>query len=272
MVRRLALLLMLLLPRVAVGAIAVSEPTADINSTANATSYAMAAFTPAANSFLVVMVCASATLAADTTMSGGSLTWTLRQQQGWDTTSSAYLYTAPVGGSPASTTITFSCASDAATGANMIAYEFTGRDPTTPIVQSAKNGGTSANPTITFASALNTNNGYAFAVCEFLNPPAGTPPTSWTEIADAGHGTPTAGAAGAYRAGGETGTTYTYTVASAVWASLGIEIAVEPPSVGQPTMRRWEQVPGMPSGRGRGGITRYRDELPCLGQGCEVEP
>lgn len=204
-------------------AIGASEPTAEINSTSNLTAYSLAAFTPSANATLVVFVFASGTVAAGT-MSGGSLTWTRATSQVYNSTSTAYVFWANTGGSPGSTTITFDCTGDAATGCVMAVVEFTGTDSSNPIRQVKKGSATSANPSVTFNHALLTGNGYAAGFGVPRNPPTATEPGSWTKIADTGYGTPNAGGAVAYRAGGETGTTYSFTSASAAWGMIAVEV------------------------------------------------
>lgn len=208
-------------------AIGVTEPVAEVASTSNATSYAMTAFTPSANSTLVVMVFASGTVGAGT-MTGGSLSWTRKTSILFNSTSTAYVFWANTGSSPASTTITFDCSADAATGAVMTAFQFTDSDVVTadPIKQVKTAATTAANPTITFDAAMGTLNGYAAGFSVPRSPPASTPPTSWTEIADTGYSTPTGGASAAYRAGGETGSTVTFTSASAAYGMIAVEVYV----------------------------------------------
>lgn len=187
-----ALLIALLLPLQAHAAIGASEPVAEVASTTNATSYAFGAFTPSANSTLVVFVFATGTVAAGT-MSGGSLTWTRATSQLYNSVDTAYVFWAQTGGSPGSTTITFDCTGDGATGAVMAVVEFTGTDATIPIRQVKKSATTAANPTVTFNNALLTGNGYAAGFGMPRNPPTSAAPGSWTEIADTGYGTPTSG-------------------------------------------------------------------------------
>lgn len=204
-------------------AIAISEPVAEYSNTSNATSYALGAFTPTANSFLVCMVFCTGTVAAGS-MSGGGLTWTRQQSILYNAVDTAYLFTAPVGSSPVSTTPTFSCTGDAGTGCVMMIFQFTGHNAANPIVQSDAEARTGANPVITLPGNMVTTNGYAAGFGMPRNPPTSTQPTNWSEIADTGYGSPTAGATGAYRAGGETGTTITFTSLSAAYGILAIEV------------------------------------------------
>jgi hypothetical protein len=209
------------------GAIGASEPTAEIASTSNASSYSFAAFTPSANATLVVLVFATGTTAT-ATMSGGSLSWTRETSILYNTTDTAYLFWANTGASPGSTTITFDCTGDNATGVTMSVTEFTGSDVTTPnpIRQFKTAATTAANPSTTFDTGMNTNNGYVSGFGMPRNPPTSTPPASWTEMMDTGYSTPTAGASSAYRAGGETAAAITFTSSSAAYGMISAEVYV----------------------------------------------
>jgi hypothetical protein len=205
--------------------IGISEPVAELASSTNTSSYAIGAFTPAAYSFLVVLVFADGTVAAAPTMTGGNLTWTRQQRIVYNTTDMACIFTAPVGASPVSTNPTFDCTGDNATGVVMMAFQVIGYDQVTPIVQSDSEARTAANPTDTW-NAMDTNNGYIAGFGKPLNPPVSTPPADWVETADIGHTVPVAGAASAYRVNGETGTTIIFTSASGAYGILAIEIHV----------------------------------------------
>jgi len=205
--------------------IQVSNPVANVASTANASSYSFNAFTPAANATLVMMAFASGTTAAGSVT--GGLTWTKDSSQLYKSTSTAYLFWANTGASPGSLTFAFDCTGDAATGCIAMIFQFTGSDVASgsPVAQSKTSATTAANPTITFLSNMNGNNAYCAGFGVPSNPPGATPPSiDWTEIADTGYNSPTSGAAGAYRANGETGTTITFTAASAAYGMLAIEI------------------------------------------------
>lgn len=206
--------------------IAINEPVAELVSTTDATSYAMTVFTPAANATLVVFVQATGTVAAGS-MTGGSLTWTKKDSQVYNTVDTQYVFWANTGPSPASTTITFNCTGDAATGCVMLAFQCTGTDlqAADPIRQVAKNtGAATGNPTVTFASALLPSNGYCYGIGSARTTPGITPPTNWTETADSGYGTPAAGGAGAYRATGESGTQIATIATSHTWGMMAVEV------------------------------------------------
>jgi hypothetical protein len=177
------------------------------------------------------------------TMTGGGFTWTRATSQLWNSTATIYLFWAKTGGAPGSTTITFDCTGDAATGCGMMAFQYTGADLVTPnpLKTALASAGSAADPTIT-VPAMETNNGYCAGFAIPRNPPVSAPPASWTEIADTGYATPATGGSGAYRAGGETGTTVTFTSASGNWGIVFAEVYVDgagplPPS-GPPSQPR----------------------------------
>jgi hypothetical protein len=221
------LLLLCLLAISCYGQIAVSEPVAEIAVTTNSTTYAFGAFTPASDAVLVMIAAVTGTAQATATVTGG-LTWTQKCAVTYNTTDRVYALWAKTGSSPGSLTFTFNVASDAGTGAVIAMYQFTGADVLTadPIKQCATNATTAANPVATFGTALNTSNGYAAAFGLPRNPPTSTAPGSWTETHDTGYGTPTSGGSGGYRAGGETGTTVTFTSASAAYGIAAVEVYV----------------------------------------------
>lgn len=205
-------------------ALSLTFPVSAINDTANDGPYTFGAFTPTADSLLVVMVWLSDDN-ADATISGGGLTWTNRELKSRGLNPGThYLWTAPVGGSPSSTTITISSPLGCS-GCFAVVAQFTGQHASSPIVQTKSGDGNSSNPSLTLSQAMNTNNTYLIGVEREANPAAVTQPTSWTEQLDVGHNNPATGYEAAYRAGGETGSTVTTTAASASWSMLFIEIA-----------------------------------------------
>lgn len=196
----------------------------------------MAAFTPDANAVLVVIVVASDTVAAGS-MTGGSLTWTKATSALFDGTGTVYLFWALTGASPGSTTITFDCTGDNASGCVLMAFSATGTDLTTPVRQSKARTATAANPNLTLDAAMLPTGGYIAGFGMSRNPPVSAPPASWTEIADTGYANNTTGASGAYRAEGETGTTIAFTSASAAFGIVAVELKTVPPlsaNVSQP--------------------------------------
>jgi hypothetical protein len=208
-------------------AIAVTVPTAAVAFTTNVTSYALGAFTPTGNAILVFIVTATGTVDPGTVTDTLGLKWIKIASQLYDAVDTIYAFYAITPAAPGSDTITFNCAGDAATGCVLQIFQFTGADLITPIVQSAKNAVTGANPVATFKQAMQTLNGYCAVFGNQTNPPGATIPTSWTQNASTGYITPTAGAQGAYRAGGETITTVTFTLASQAYGMIAVEVAVD---------------------------------------------
>jgi hypothetical protein len=110
-------------------------------------------------------------------------------------------------------------------------FQVTGYRTGSPVVQTAQREATETASVIAivFGSALGTNNAYIIAA-QHNNDNAlnSTPPAGWTETVDGGYGTPTTGVTAAYRATGETGTSYSFDVddftTQEVFA-VGIEIA-----------------------------------------------
>lgn len=207
-------------------AIAITEPVAENVVTTNATSYSLGAFTPTANSLLVIGASLSGTLAT-LVISGGGLVWnhiiTFIQ------TDIFTIAWAQVGGSPASTTIT-ATADTTATGGGVCAFQVTGHDITgiTPIKQATKKSSTGSqiNANILFDQAMDTNNGYIALWSGGLGGTSSTPPTGWTETVDAAYTVPARNFAAAFRATGETASTVTFTNATTNWTCVGLEVFV----------------------------------------------
>lgn len=208
-------------------AIGVTEPTPEIAVTTNSATYAFAAFTPAANATVVIIAALTGTATTTATVTGG-LTWTQKCAVTFNTTDRVYVMWANTGASPGSLTFTIDVTGDAATGAVMAMYQFTDSDQVTsdPLKQCATNAATAANPVATFGASMGTLNGYASAFGLPRSPPTSAPPASWTETHDVGYATPTSGGAGGFRAGGETGTTVTFTSASAAYGIAAVEVYV----------------------------------------------
>lgn len=227
------LTILFFLPLFVSAQISVSRPVAGSASTTNASSYAWgASFTPTANSFLVVFVYSTGSVTASPTMTGGSLTWTLQSSaiNAASSGNSIYCFTAPVGASPSSTTITFDCTGDASTGVLMSLAQFTGQSTSGTIAQVKINTSstTSTNANFSFNSSVSTNNGYFIGWVD-ASPSANvsTAPSNWTEADDIAISSPNANIATAYRSGGETTSgAFTFTNGSATWLSFGIEVNV----------------------------------------------
>lgn len=117
-------------------AISVSEPTAEVASTSNASTYALGSFTPTAGAFLVLWVFASGTTAAGSvTNTGTTLTWTKQGSVSIGALYTMYCFTAQVPASTSASVITFDCTGDAATGAILMIQSITGHNFTNPVKQ-----------------------------------------------------------------------------------------------------------------------------------------
>jgi hypothetical protein len=206
-----------------VAAPTITEPTPAIASTANATSYATASFTPSANSLLIVASRGAATGTDVNSVSGGSLTWT-EQKSFAVGTHRVMLHTAPVGGSPSAMTITVDYGTDAGTGCIIFVMQAASYDS---VRQTKGAGASSTDPTITFDSALLTGNSYCVAAFVNRNPAGYTKPNvNWTDLnTTTGHATPASGGHNSFREGGETTDTITFTGATGAWGMVGIEVA-----------------------------------------------
>lgn len=222
-------------------ALAISEPVAELIATTNASSYSLGAFTPSANAFLA-LICGAMGQTSGFSISGGGLNWfsLLSNPTALD---SSGIWCAQCPASPVSTTITMTC-NAASTGVIMMAFMVTGHDlGITPIRQFVANSGAAAtNPSVTFPLNLDTTNGYVAGWIGTLGGSnVSTPPTSWTEIADAGFTAPVRSGSAAFRVGGETGTTVTFTVASQNWGCYGIEFYLS----GNSTFKRHLSLSGV---------------------------
>jgi hypothetical protein len=135
------------------------------NGTTSAGTQTSASFTPTASSFLIAaghgcldLSSGNKALPASPVTGTGGLTWTARQT--YETTAAprynntgavdfrvnSGIWTADVGGSPASQTVTFDAATDATFAFYALALvDVTGHDTGTPHVQSAKNSSTENN-------------------------------------------------------------------------------------------------------------------------------
>lgn len=206
-------------------AIGVTEPTVEVASTSNAASYALGAFNPTANAFLVLLVFAAGTVAAAPTVTVSPLTWTLRASQLYNSVDTAYVFTARVpASSGGSAAITFDCTGDNATGAVVMCLQFTNVNPIDPIRQLATAAASSTDPTVTLGKAILAANASVAAFGINRAAPAATEPTNWTEFVDTGVSTPVQGAAAAYRADSGTLTTVAFTAATGAWGMIVLEL------------------------------------------------
>jgi hypothetical protein len=211
-------------------ALAVSEAVAELASNTDGPTFTTGSFTPTANSLLVAFSWATGTV-VNNGISGGGLTWTQRIANIGGAVGT--IYSAPVGGSPASMTVSFDCTGDNSTGGHIFVFQVTGHNGAAPVPQAAVTaaGLAAATPTVTFGSNLNTNNAYLVALFNSSNTAATNDPSGFTSIAPVGgtgFNSPATGAEVAYRIGGESGTTLTWGASPSAWRAFGIEIAVDP--------------------------------------------
>lgn len=189
-------------------------------STANGTAYVSGAITPPAGSLLVVIAHATGSVAADTTCTGsangitftrvGTLIHTLA-----GSVSAVFVADQFVPASPVSMTVTFSCTSNAATGAFVAVSSVAGMFKTG--AAAVKQLGLAADIassqpwTATFATAPDTNN----PIIGFIGHGGGaavTPPTGFTEQAEpTDQATPVSGFEYCSVDSGQTATSYTWT-------------------------------------------------------------
>lgn len=204
-------------------AIAITEPVAELIATTDASSYSLGAFTPTANSLLIVFASVPGT-ATSQVITGGSLTWNILIGR---PANCFFCFWAQVGASPVSTTIT-TTPNTSGTGIGICVFQVTGHDTTgvSPFRQTRYNGNTGINAKATFESAANTNNGCVGAWGGGLAAGSSTPPTGWTETSDGAFTVPTANFSSAFRNSGETGTTINFTSATTTWVCILVEIFV----------------------------------------------
>lgn len=197
---------------------ALSNSTA---STSNTNSYAGTAGAPANGDLLIAIVQASDTVSTRDGGAGaftmtGQWTWTLLQTYTYNSgADSIAIFWAKATGTT-STTPTFDCTGDNASGCVVDCYRITGQEGVDqPYIRQIKtNTGTSANPSVTMDTAVLTGNGVlGFASNKTNNAAQWTAPGSWTEPAnhEVAYNTPTTSMQTCNRASGETGTTITWT-------------------------------------------------------------
>ncbi len=211
-----------------------TEAVAEIVSSSNTASYDFGAFVPTGHALLVIIALCRGTTAAGSivNVSGTSLTWTKKTSgtfnSGADT---VYLYWARTPASPSSSVYRVSTTGDNATGCIAYMFQITGSDANIadPIKQAVANSGNSTNATTGAITALDTNDAYVMGWMGDLsssNPAnVSAPPNgSWTEIGDNGFSLPTSNGSGAFRDGGETGTSLAFVNNSAIWGLIFAEI------------------------------------------------
>lgn len=201
-------------------------------STANASTYASGAFTPALNDLLVAEVEYSATTVGvvPTMTDSQGLGFTLIVAKANDNTSGATaIFVANALAANSSMTVTLSPVSTTPTGAIITVTSVSGMTKTgaTAAKQSASANGVTSAPAATFASSVLTGN-VTITVVQGVGSGTGlgvTQPTSWTSQNDTGYSTPTIGGQYATRDSGFTGTTITWgSSLSGRWSTAIIEL------------------------------------------------
>ena len=228
----------------------------------DASSYATASVSPAADSLLLVLSFSShGTLVPPAvSLSGLSLTW----NEG--STDAAYGASTPVrrlhyswaavGGSPGSGALTLTLTGNTpATACGWTVIEITGADNTAPIVQAVKSpatdGGDSAatSGSITLASAGHADN-RPFAIFGVRANEAHTPRANWTELSDTPGASPSTGLSTQWRSDAFETTASASWSSSARWGGIALEVKASvggPPqnvNVGQTNETDTSQAPG----------------------------
>jgi hypothetical protein len=202
-------------------------------STLDGTSYASGSFTPAANDLIVVTVYASGTAVANSpgTMTDSQGLGFTRVTSASGAPNSVYLFVANKLAAASAMTVTFAATGDDATGSIITVWRVAGMSRTgqSAVKQSKTfvNGNAGNSPTVSFSADCNTNNPTIALVGNQANPAGLTPPTLWTEPAEAdvGYSTPIRGAEAVFRNTGFTGTTIKWGSASAtVWHVVAVEL------------------------------------------------
>lgn len=181
------------------------------STTDSQTSYATASFTVAASELVVVITCGSADTVASVTLSDGTTFTKVADSLTANPTLIWFATALSAGGTP---TCTANMTSNTATGIIIDVFTVSGMTRTgssalrqTSSVDSGI-GGATMDPV--FGVACLTGNPTIGAMRCITNPPAVTPPTSWTEGVDNGFATPTFGLESISRDSGFTGTTVTW--------------------------------------------------------------
>jgi hypothetical protein len=211
-------------------AITITQLAAISGSTSNTNSYAGTAGTPAAGDLLLAFVVASDTTAVATMT--GAWTWKLftsfTYNAGVDTIYVFYSYATAA----TSTTPTFDCTGDNATGACIYCLRFTGSyGVKVPVIrQKATNTGNTANPSVTMPYAVLTTNAVIGIASNLTNSAAQwTQPSGWTENAEVSYNTPPHSFHISSRTSGETGTTISWTNANTTnWGVMVLELVINP--------------------------------------------
>jgi len=204
-------------------AVTITKPSSQIGNTSNVAVYSMApSFLPSALSKLLVFANASATATGSISGAGG-ISWNaIASLNPQGTGNSARLFSGDVGASPSSVAINVDYTGDNATGCTAAAVQITG--PALDVVQLVQVASVGTNPVVQFPASVDSNNGYLVGIIMASGLGVITAPAGWTTIA-ASYATPATGLVVAYRAGGETAASFTFSSGAATGlAYIGVEI------------------------------------------------
>lgn len=207
-------------------------------STSNLEVHTSAAFTPAANDLLVVVIRNSGTALTPIVSSSDGISF-VETLLGSSTQSYAVAEQLT---NAVSQTVSVDWTGDATTGATFEVIRISGmsRVGLNAVRQESRASGVAAvTPTVDFGVAALTDNPIIAMLGNANNPAGVTPPTNWTESADTGYNTPTNGLETGFRNSGFTGTTVTWGSSSASdWrvAIFEFDTTVPPASVQQSLM------------------------------------
>jgi hypothetical protein len=221
-------------------AITFSAGGTAVNSTTAALAYSTAAWTPAANSVVLVFVGSRGdnTDPSSVTQSGVTLTQLARRDSSADT--SLFIYGGIMGASPTNTAATATWGVNR-TGCHVHAVAASGCDISSgsmtvsaagPIIQAPQSGTAAATSlTLTFSAASHADNRQAGCCLHRANEVKNSPSANWTVLSDAGFNSPTSGMESAYNATTtfETTPQWTWTT-SAIGGAMGVELKAALPS------------------------------------------
>jgi len=191
-------------------------------STANASTYASAPFTPAAGDLLIVfaIVTASVQNPGILTNSAGITFTKVTSFVKAGSADTLYCFVANALAAAVSQTCTMDVTGDAGTGCIIFVARIAGMTKTGNAAIKQSNGQSNqtaaGTPAPTFTSNCATNNPTLGFIANATNPAGMTPPPNWTEATpDLGYNTPTTGAEYVFRDSGFTATVITWGNASA---------------------------------------------------------
>lgn len=222
-----------------------------LSQTANTTSYVSDAFTPNADDLLAIFVGASGTADPGAVTDTQSLGWTkIAVSAGATSADRVYLFISNAKTAAASMRVTFTCAGDAATGANLCILRISGMTNVGSAAvrqkKEADNQAAGGTPQVVLDSACLTSNPVIGTVGNGANPAGITEPSGWAEQADVGYGTPARGTEVASIDSGFTSNTVTWGATSATaFSVIAAELDASAPTAGQPYAKRIGGIPGM---------------------------